>query len=387
MKLTSAILVSKDLNVDRNKEMASYACKCCGNRMSVQASLEVPYCVHCGASSENLRSQAVAFSQGRRLLKTNETELAHVKCSGCNMNLIMDTKTVANHSEDNTGHLHCPVCASSITFASSEEDPVDPTDIVKPDEDEEGCADGEMPKQHKPEDVALTTAKIKLKNVTSGNVKFIATANTVLCMRNNICIATLETEDATQTADALNAVSDAEDFDLDKTLDSNEFELSEVEVDVPEQVANDANQNAEEQIAEETAKVLDRAKQSIALALAGINRGMFDSTNHLVTSVIAALVKAGIPEETAEDIANEACEDCVDDVTEEVARITNDLLAKSDDVRNELATTVASVKPTKVTASNKSFTPNAPFKPSNQVTASNKDSSIGKLLNGRPLFS
>lgn len=391
MKLTSAILVSKGPNVDRNKEMASYTCKCCGNRMTVQASLEVPYCVHCGAGNENLRSQAVAFSQGRRLLKTNEAELAHVKCPGCSMTLIMDNKTVANHSEDNTGHLHCPVCASSITFASPD-DAVDPTSIEQPEDEENACNDAGIPPRQKveindPENTTTASAKVKLKNVTKGAVTFVATASSVLCLRGNICIASLETEDPTQTADALNAVSETEDFDLDKTLDSNEFDLAEVEVPVDEQVVSDAEQSANEKVAEETAKLLDRAKQSIALALAGINRGMFDSTNHLVQSVVAALVKAGIPEETAEDLAQQACEDCVDDVAEEVARITNDLLAKSDDVRNELASTVASVKPSKVLATN-SFNLNAPFKPSQSTVASVKSdaTTVGKILNGRPLF-
>ena len=393
MKLTSAILVSKGPNVDRNKEMASYTCKCCGNRMTVQASLEVPYCVHCGAGNENLRSQAVAFSQGRRLLKTNDAELAHVKCPGCSMTLIMDNKTVANHSEDNTGHLHCPVCASSITFASPD-DAVDPTSIEQPEDEENACNDAEIPPRQKveindPENTTTASAKVKLKNVTKGAVTFVATASSVLCLRGNVCIASLETEEPTQTADALNAVSETEDFDLDKTLDSNEFDLAEVEVNVDEQVASEAEQSANEKVAEETAKLLDRAKQSIALALAGINRGMFDSTNHLVQSVVAALVKAGIPEETAEDLAQQACEDCVDDVAEEVARITNDLLAKSDDVRNELASTVASVKPSKVTAATDSFNLNAPFKPSQSTVASVKsegNSTVGKILNGRPLF-
>ena len=392
MKLTSAILVSQNLNVDRNKEMASYSCSCCGNRMTVQASLAEPYCVHCGAENKKLRSNAVAFSQGRHLLKTNEQELAHVKCPCCNLNLIMDNKTVANHSAENTGHLHCPVCSYSITFASAD-DAVDPASIEKPEGDEEGCADNSMPPKQKvvienPEN--NTTAKVKLKNVTTGPVTFVATAGSVLCMRGNIAIASLETEKPVQTADALNAVSETEDFDLEKTLESNEFDLAEVEVNVDEHVAADAEKLVEDQVVEETAKLLDRTKQSIALALAGINRNMFGSTNILVQSVVATLTKAGIPEETAEQLAQEACEECIDDMAEEVARVTNDLLAKSDDVRNELATTVASVKPMQVTASTNSFNL-TPFSAS-QVTAGTKqpekgDSTVKQILGNRKLFS
>lgn len=382
MKITSAILCSETKSIDRNKAMASYCCPDCGNNTVVQASLEDPYCVHCGHSE--LRPLTVANRSGRQLLKAEETALANLKCPGCNVHLIMEQSTVASHTNGNTGHLHCPVCASSITFAS---------DNMEEDEgfDEQDNKPEETENEEPNTEVATTKHRFVLANLVKGEPSFITAGNKVFCLVNNIVVATSEEDTEKEASDmqvALEATKQNEDFDLEKVLDENDFELAIVDADIEEELESEANETVKEKVTEEVAKLKDSLKSTMGIALAGCNRGLFESTNYLQQGLEKALMTKGHSAEESVAIADEIMEEVSDDFVEEIMRITFDILAKPQEVRDELAKTVAQVKIPTVASTKQSMLPK-PFKPvttaSVKPSAKANDGLVQSILQGRKL--
>lgn len=379
MKVTSAILCASTQQFDRNKVMASYHCSHCKNSTIVQASLEAPYCVHCG--SDKLRPTVKASRAGAQLMATKEEALASVKCPGCSTYLMMNTDTLANHSAGATGNLHCPVCASSIAFACNDLE----------DSDDEEYTDTNIPDTEPKENTTVHTEtashKFVLAKLVKGKPHFITAGTKVLCMVNNICVASTDDLDDVQAAEemtqGLNAVSETEDFDLEKVLDENEFELAEIDADVEQSLVEEQTEKAEEQVTQETAKLKTNVKKAVCLAMAGVNRNFFDSTNYLQSGLEKALQARGYSIDEAFAIAEEIIEDVSDDYADEIQRIAFDLLAKPEEVRDELETTIASVKPKA-----KSIALPSSFKAANTVVASTatKGTTIASAVAQKKIF-
>lgn len=384
MKVTSAILCASTKKFDNTKTMATYSCPHCKNNTVVQASIEDPYCVHCGHDS--LRSTVQASKAGKQLMTTREEELASIKCPSCSSYLMMNNATLANHATDNTGTLHCPVCASSITFACNDEEPEQTQDDIDPSVDTSDIKKATSEPEQNPD---KTVAKrLVLANLVKGTPTFVAAKNKVLCFVDNLVIASaeLETEEqAEDQAQGLNAVTSSDEFDLEKVLDENDFDLATVDADVEEQLVKENEEQSDKAIAEETANLKTKFKEVVGIAMAGVNRGFFDSTNYLQSGLTNALLTRGYTQEEAEAIAEEIIEDVSDDYAEEVQRIAFDLLAKPEEVRNELATTIAAVKP-KATANTKKVLPNSFVAASATNKATDATSTVAKLVAGKKLF-
>lgn len=119
-KKTSAVFLTSVPKL-RKVEMAAHKCPSCDNTTVVQASIDTPFCVHCG--HDDLIPRTMASAKGKRLLQANDSELAAVKCPGCSVSMVMKIDTAHAHVEDgdDAGHIHCAACGSGVAYDAPEE--------------------------------------------------------------------------------------------------------------------------------------------------------------------------------------------------------------------------------------------------------------------------
>ena len=72
---TSAVVVATTAGMNRQKELATYTCTDCGHNTVVQASIDSPFCVHCGG--DHLEPQERVCKR-TYLLTSDDSELTSI---------------------------------------------------------------------------------------------------------------------------------------------------------------------------------------------------------------------------------------------------------------------------------------------------------------------
>lgn len=108
-----SVFATKDLALpDPNLAFASCECASCGTPFAVQASLEEPFCVHCGADDVKVLPQPVTASVHQLVA---DQDPSYTVCAGCDTNLVISS------AMEQAGALFCPCCGMSATHASADE--------------------------------------------------------------------------------------------------------------------------------------------------------------------------------------------------------------------------------------------------------------------------
>jgi hypothetical protein len=108
-----SVFATKDLALpDSNLAFASCECASCGTPFAVQASLEEPFCVHCGADDVKVLPQPVTASVHQLVA---DQDPSFVTCAGCDNHLVISS------AMEQAGALFCPCCGTSATHAGLDE--------------------------------------------------------------------------------------------------------------------------------------------------------------------------------------------------------------------------------------------------------------------------
>lgn len=359
---TSAVVVAATASIDRQKELATYTCSDCGHNTVVQSSIESPFCVHCGG--EHLEPQERASAKGHILLSADDAELASVKCPGCGSHLILTTETASAHADGDLGHLHCPACATEICFQADdlteEEEPSDsviedatetPAAMSTEDTEIEVSEDTETEVEGPVEEPVteeeseeVSTVEVKALSAFKGTPRFVQLDKRVLCMVDTVCVASKIMEgDVTDYINTLNANTNEQN--AGEVLASNNFDLHTVTATADAAYAERVSA-LEAQHEQALANLTEDMRQSLSIALCGLNRGFF-TNNPLRSTLKAKILASGVTEDEAESVLDEAFEESGDDYVEALREETSKIMQKSQDVRNELAHTIMQVRPTK----------------------------------------
>ena len=179
------------------------------------------------------------------------------------------------------------------------------------------------------------------------DVTFASDGSQLFCMAGTTCIAKLDyTGDVGEMSAAVAAM--AEKSSLREALEDAKFDMVSARVMREGEAASaDAERLAEEASAkldEEVSGLGEVAAQAIGISTMGVNRGFFDADNPLAEKLASELAAAGMDADDAEALVAEAFDEAADEYASVVSDKAVEIMRKPEDVRNELASTIASVR-------------------------------------------
>ena len=176
------------------------------------------------------------------------------------------------------------------------------------------------------------------------DVSFASNGEHLFCMAGDTCIAKLAfTGNVKEMTNVL--LDEAEKSSLREALEAAKFELVTTKVEADKASAAEATRIEEEASAKmeaEVAKLDDVAKNAIQIATTGVNRGFFDSANPLAEKLVKELAEAGM--EDSDEFVAEVFDEVADDYAEVLSEKAAEIMRKPEEVRSELASTIATVR-------------------------------------------
>lgn len=335
MKIISIISSSKS-RMPKNVELAGYKCEC-GQRFEVVSGIEEPFCPNCGSSTNTPVEKA--SKSGKALVTLSDDKLA---CFVCPTAECASTSIMRGEDLDKVltelGHLHCPVCSTEVSFPTqADAGKLEPRSQRLTDTRRSNTIlDRELKGQK------LNTLPVSLADL-EGDISFTQVGDTVTACRDGVPFAVSRNQ-PTGSADALNTVCHNDDFVL-----GDNFEVLSVDVPIEGALQDLVDKSLAEIRAKqriEFGRNIDAVgasyKQSVEIALMGIPRGMFKTKGVLANVITDTLAANDVNPEIAQAILAGIMEHS-DDITNEIHEVASELVTKSDETRNELAETAASL--------------------------------------------
>lgn len=236
--------------------------------------------------------------------------------------------------------------------ASNVEVPSDPDTPPVTDLAEEPVAQTPLPE---PEMV-----QVSAQPVTVPLVQFDQTAQPVfasyggitVCRQGDLIVAHVEGDEGPSFATALNKALE-HGSELAELLEGNGFTVPTITITEDQHVADRVRQEADAATSEVHASLNEVGavlKQSLGIALMGINRGIFRDPNPIMTAMVEILGTKGIDAESARTVVSQAFAKSGDEFASVVRERTLNVFNKSDENRNELGALIGDVQVTAETA-------------------------------------
>lgn len=378
-------------------ELASHKCTHCGTAFAAVKGME-PFCVTCGSDQVEPQEQQLQVD----VPETDEAMCESV-CASCGTH----NQLSIDHAKSLAGLMHCSSCGSQLSFQLSDDGPVlldhadadeleeasdadggedDPVRIDHSDAEEvteieatasEAQADDQDdfdPVEQVAEqqvidlgdeevdtedvttnsDPAQSFAVATIQTVPKGQLTLARVGESVVAFMRGAHVATLYDRNVDaeiallSLSDLQSAVNAAVTADgLKKTLAAFNFELSTVSLPREKTVKAAVQASVQEQAAkleQDASKLEARMKQSLSLAATAITKGLAGHrVNPIRASLVQTLENAGV--QGAKRLVDTAFADFGDAYNRTVLSYAVELMAKSDEARNELATLVGSARP------------------------------------------
>lgn len=243
--------------------------------------------------------------------------------------------------------------ANDTEEAAAGDDEDEPEEAAKADDE---SATGEPVADTEVAHVTATPVTVALHRLVPGDAEFASYGDLTVCRRGDVVVASVEQTEANSGsfAKALNTAIANPENTLDAVLASNGFTVSEVTLTEDAHIAERvrvATESATEVVQASMEDSGDRLKQSVGIALTAMNRGMLNATNPFLGAVTAGLIEAGADEETANAVVSAALAGAGDEFATVLQEQVLKVYAKSDELRNELASTLGEFQINTETAS------------------------------------
>lgn len=343
------VISSSTSSLNHKEQLASFVCSHCDTQFATTASTE-PFCINCGSEEvtvDETVTDAPAFI-------TDEDQMTDVVCSKCHSHNIMSDAVVASLG----GSVHCTVCGTDLTLldvvpevVAVEPSPADydALDLVgmnpaEVNEIQPGAVDAEeIPVEML--DVLPLDAPVSVVPMSDDLM--------AICL-DNTPVATLDSEDAGENASIFGQEAFAKAimhtistvglkvaianykfkpvvvaFPLKKVIESRVEALLEIRSSV---------------VKAQTDTLSSDMEQCLSLAVAGLSSNFFKGkSNPTKEALVAELTSMGY--KNANKLVSKVIFATREDYSKAVLSQTRELMAKSVEVRNQLAETMDEISP------------------------------------------
>ena len=254
--------------------------------------------------------------------------------------------------EDEEGDGQEPETASGDVTEGHDEAPGAPN--VKLD------GDGEKDQEARLRELAaglevMGSAQIPLVHYSKGCVDFVRSGNKLYALMNDeetgnsVLVGTRQVDgDTHQFQQGLTVACGQGPKAVADVLASNGFQMSTVDVAYDRLVMDEIDKRdsvMQKQYAEKMSSIGNVLSQSLGIAACGVHRGFFGGANPIASSLVENLsTKGGLDQHVANELVAAAMDAAGDVYADLLREKTMEIVGKSEDVRNELAETIAMLR-------------------------------------------